>query len=378
MPGTLHGLKMLLRKGGTSSALLSIALLVAIIASASSVANYMNLQAQTLSSLIGPGKTFIILAENATTITESKINPKTVEGLANISQIGQIAVQKIITVNLTTQTGQVSAQAIGIEKPGDLLKLRKARTNGAPAKNQSEANIGEILANILHIKVGDEIILTAKAGNIKIRVAGIFQSGTQTDSQIILLMETAEKLVGDNTPSIIEFTLKEGVNSTEVLNEIAENLPENLRLIQAQKPREFTQQIGMQSLNFLNQWFAVIYFAVIAASHVVASRLLAESKYEFAMLRALGANRKQLAKLIIAYTTIIATAGSILGIALGVAGAQTAATILRWIRPTVDITPFLNPEQAAQITLLTLASSLLGCIIPALRQSKIKYTDQPL
>jgi len=66
------------------------------------------------------------------------------------------------------------------------------------------------------------------------------------------------------------------------------------------------------------------------------------------------------------------------GIALGTAGAQTASTILRWILPNVDVTPFLEAEQALKTILLTLASSILGCINPALKSVRTKYMEQPL
>jgi ABC-type lipoprotein release transport system permease subunit len=62
--------------------------------------------------------------------------------------------------------------------------------------------------------------------------------------------------------------------------------------------------------------------------------------------------------------------------ALGVAGAQTASTMLRWVNPTVDITPFIEAEQALKTLLLTLASSTLGCVYPALKSARIKYIEQ--
>jgi len=66
------------------------------------------------------------------------------------------------------------------------------------------------------------------------------------------------------------------------------------------------------------------------------------------------------------------------GIALGTAGAQTASTILKWILPNVDITPFIKAEQALQALILTLASSFFGCIHSSLKSTRTRYMEQPL
>jgi ABC-type lipoprotein release transport system permease subunit len=139
-----------------------------------------------------------------------------------------------------------------------------------------------------------------------------------------------------------------------------------LELVQAQCIRDFVQQTNLQTLSFLNAWSIAVYAAVSAASYTIATRLITESSYELTMLSALGAKKRLIFALILCYTMTVALIGSILGISLGVAGAQIASTLLRWIKNT-GISPFLDPLQAFQILLLTLFSSVLGCIYPALK-----------
>jgi ABC-type lipoprotein release transport system permease subunit len=186
-------------------------------------------------------------------------------------------------------------------------------------------------------------------------------------------------LAGNNdTVSLIEFSLKEGVDSWEALGQIAQLLPENVKIVQAQQLKEFAQQMNMQTAAFLNVWSIAVYAVVAAASYIAAARLITESSYELAMLRAIGAKKRLAFTLILAYTVTIALLGSMLGIALGTAGTQTASTMLRWILPSVDVTPFLEAEQALQMLLLTLASSVIGCIYPALKSVQTRYMEQPL
>ncbi|MBC7113636.1 MAG: FtsX-like permease family protein [Candidatus Methanomethyliales bacterium] len=134
----------------------------------------------------------------------------------------------------------------------------------------------------------------------------------------------------------------------------------------------------METLNFPNVWSIAVYAVVAAASHITATRLIVESSYELAMLTVLGVKKHLIFTLVLTYTVTVAFLGALLGIALGTAGSQTASTILRWTQPSVDVTPFLKPEQVLQTLLLTLTSSILGCIYPALKSTRARYVEQTL
>jgi ABC-type lipoprotein release transport system permease subunit len=354
------GYKMLLRRGRTAQSILAIALLVAILASTSSIVNYLNLQSETLASLISPGGTYLILSRNSTAITDSKLPANLTAQLSNLSFIKQFP-QKILTADLITNS-TTTIQVRGVEDVDGFLRERGAYINGASAKSWKEADAGEILARKLSIKIGDELCLKVGERQVKVEVVGVFRSRTQCDAELLITMEAAKMLAGDDTISLIELSLKD-VSSREMdqINKLG-----NIRLVQAQQLKEFTQQINMQTLAFLEIWSLAVYAVVTTASYIIATRLVTESSYELSMLRALGAGKSFIFTLILTYTAIIAVLASILGLALGIAGTQTISTVLRWMQPSVEITPFLKPEQALQTALLTLISSTLGCIHPAL------------
>jgi ABC-type antimicrobial peptide transport system permease subunit len=121
-------------------------------------------------------------------------------------------------------------------------------------------------------------------------------------------------------------------------------LPDNLELVQAQCIRDFVQQTNLQTLSFLNAWSIAVYAAVSAASYTIATRLITESSYELTMLSALGAKKRLIFALILCYTTTVALIGSILGISLGVAGAQIASTLLRWAKKHGNIPVSRSPS----------------------------------
>jgi len=373
------GYMMLFRKGLAAQSILAIALLVAVVASMNAIVNYLNLQLEALAGLVNPRGTYLILSLNSTAITDSELPADLAAKLRNISYVENVFPQRILIASLTANFGSRRIPVRGVEDVGGFLKTRGVYLNGTAAGNWMEADAGEILARACSINLGGEVSLALGERKVEIKVVGVFRSQTQSDVELIVPMETANMLAGDNaTISLVEFTLREGVDGWEALSRIARLLPENVKIVQAQQMKEFTLQINMQTLALLNIWSIAAYAVVAAASYIAAARLITESNYEIAMLRALGFKRRLTFTLILAYTATVALLGSTLGIALGTAGTQVASAVLRWMMPSVDIAPFLRVEQAVRILLLTLASSIPGCMYLALKSTRIKYVEQTI
>jgi len=370
--------RMLFRKGGTASSILAIALLVAIIASMNSIVNHINSQAEVLGGYVNVGGTFLILSRNSTSITNSKIDAELTSLLNNITDVKYTLPQRALTATLITDSGNHTILMRGIENVSSFLKLREAYVNGTSAKSEAEANVGEILARLAAIDLGDELNLTVDNTALKVKVVGVVKTLTQNDAELIVPMESVYHLTGNNSEiSVIEFTLKEDVKEEAILN-LIKLLPKDVKIVKAQQPKEFMQDINSQTLTFLNLWSITVYTVVAAASYVVTTRLMGESSYELAMLRALGAKKRLLFTLVLTYIAAVTLLGSILGVALGTAGTQIASTMLRWIWTSVEVNPFLEPSQALQTLLLTLASSTLGCLYPTFRCARKGYMEQPL
>ena len=369
---------MLFRKRGTASAILAVALLVAILASMNSIVNHINWQTEVLGGYMNVGVTFLTLSRNSTSITDSKIDAELTSLLNNITDVKYTLPQRVLTATLITDSGNHTILMRGVENVSSFLKLRRAYVNGTSAKSEAEANVGEILARLAAIDLGDEVNLTVDNTALKVKVVGVVKTITQNDAELIVPMEAVHHLTGNNSKiSIIEFTLKEDVKEEAILN-LIKLLPTDVKVVKIQQPKEFMQDMNRQTLTFLNLWSIAVYAVVAAASYVVAIRLIAESSYELAMIRALGAKKRLLFTLVLTYIATVTLLGSILGVALGTAGTQTASTMLRWIRTSVEVNSFLEPSQALQTILLTLASSTLGCLYPAFRCARKSYMEQPL
>jgi ABC-type lipoprotein release transport system permease subunit len=372
-------LKMLFYKE-KASAVVAVALLVAISVSTTSVTNYVNSQVNVLGSFVNLGKTYIVVSKNSSSTTDSKIDSKLVNLFNSTSGIKYMIPQKVAVVSVTVNISNCTTIVRGVKSVGEFLKSRNAYINGTVAKSIEEVDVGEILAKLLKVSINDEIILTLTLNkkSIKAKVAGIFKTLTQDDTGVIAPLETVNYLTGNDRISIIEFTLEESANNTEVIERIGKLLPKDVMLVKVQQIDNFLQTINQQTLRFLFFLSVLVYIIVAIASYLITVRFLLESSYELLMLRALGAKKNFLVVLVLMYAIITSVTGSLLGIAVGLVGTQVASTILAWLSPSINIIPFLEFHQLAQILLLSTISSFLGSMIPALRLSHVRYVEQRL
>ena len=377
---TFLALKMLFRKGGTASAILAVALLVAILASMNSIVNHISSQNVVLGRIPQIGEAYLILSNNSTSITDSQVDAKLADLVSDTVDVKHVISQKVFVATLATNFGNYTALVRAVEDVQTFLNVRNSYVKGAVANaSEMQANVGKVLARLASIHVGDEVSVTVGGRLFKVKVVGIVKTLTQSDTELIIPMNAANHLFGeDGKVSFIEFALKDLNPGDETISRITELLPANTKLVKVQQLATFMQDVNSQTLSLLGLWSSMIYIVVTAASYVLATRFIAESSYDLAMLRALGAKKKLMFKLVITYTATVALLASTLGLAIGIGGTQVASTIFRWIWSSIEINPFLELGQALQILLLTLASSFLGCAYPAFRSARKGYREQPV
>ena len=370
--------KILLRKPGTGMAILALALLVAIITSMNSVVNYINVRSEALAGLVQIGETYLILAKNAVALTNSQVDMEISRRLTEASEVNQAFPQKILTARMKTDEANLTVTVRAVENVENYLKFYAARLNGAYARSCLEANVGEVLARAAKITLNMTLALSTAEKTVNVKVVGIHRTQSQLDGEILIPLTSLKSLTADSELSAIEFTFKPGVDRTSALTSLAERLPSSVRIVKVQQPGAFMQNLNMQTATFLDVWSVSVYAVVAAASYIITARLTAESTYELALLRALGARKRQILILLIGYVVIIAVLASILGAALGLTAAQVASTLLKWLQPATEIAPFLRHEQILKALALTLASAILGSAIPASRVARLSYMERPL
>jgi ABC-type lipoprotein release transport system permease subunit len=363
--------KLLFRKKSTVAAILALALLVAVVASMNTIANFVGSQTSAIGQLARVGDKYLALSKNSTSLSDSNISPET-EKAFNSSQIASFYGQKIFNGNLQTASGDYTIAIRGVQNLSAYLNAQSASINGTAAKNMSEADAGVLLASIASLNKNDYANVTVGNVNLTVKIVGVTTTQTQLDSELIVPIETANYLTGNSNLSFIEFTIKEDANGQDPANNVASLLPKNVEVVKVEQTGLLLQQSTGETLSFVALWSAIVYVLVSAASYVIATRLIVESEYELAMLKAIGAKKPNLFSVTFTYTMLTAAAGSVLGIALGIAGTQVASTALRVVWQSIQVTPFLQLAQLAQILVLALLFSALGCIYPALKSMQKK------
>jgi len=360
--------KMLFRKKGTASAILAIALLIALITSVNCLVNNINTQTTLLSKLASPGETYLITSKNSTSLSDSQIDSAIIDQIKNNSDIKDIISQQIIQATLTANGGNYTVNVRGVDDIQTFLRNHQANINGSVSQTNSETNMGIILANLAAVIKNAQFNITVNNKSAQLMVTGIIQTNQQSDTELTMPLTTLQSITQENTiVSFIEFSVKDQTQATKIIANLTQTLPPNTKITSTQQITAFAQDINNQTVAFINVWSIAIYTVVVASAYIIVARVVNESEYELQMLRTLGTKKTTTVNLILIYTLTLAFIGALIGLSLGIVGTQTAATLIRWKFGNALLAPFLEVNQALQIVLLTFASAFIGSVYPAIK-----------
>jgi ABC-type lipoprotein release transport system permease subunit len=359
--------KMLFRKKGTASAIIVIALLVALLASVNALVNNINSQTTLVTKLAGTGNAYLLTDEKSTSLLESKLSPNTINTLKDNPQISYATAQMIIQATLTTNTGDYQVTIKGIDDIQTYLKNNKASINGTISK-ENQANIGIILSKLASINKNDLLNLTINGRQTQLKVTSITQANQQTDTQITMPLSTLQTLTQNtNQISHIEFTIKDTNQANTILNNLTQTLPANTKITSLQQITTFAGDINNQTATFITVWSIAIYMVVAGASYIVVARIINESQHDLYILRTIGSKKSATFSLILIYALTLAFLGALIGFSLGLVGTQTISTFIRWQYGNAFLAPSLEVTQVLQLLLLTITAALIGSVYPAIK-----------
>ncbi len=262
--------KMLFRKKGTASAILAIALLIALITSVNCLVNNINSQTTLLSKLASPGETYLITSKNSTSLSDSQIDPTIIDQIKNNSDVNYATSQQIIQATLTTNAGNYTVTLRGVDDIQAFLTNHQASINGSISQKESQANLGIILAKLASVNKNDQLNITINNKSAQLKVAGIIQTTQQSDAELTMPLTTLQSITQENnTVSFIEFSIKDPTQANKILASITQTLPSNTKITSTQQITAFAQDINNQTIVFINIWSIAIYAVVVAASYII-------------------------------------------------------------------------------------------------------------
>ncbi len=246
-----------------------------------------------------------------------------------------------------------------------------------------EVALDERTADNAGYEVGDTVRMIT-AGNtpeLEAELVGIaeFGGGGLAGASLVLFdTPTAQRIFldGKNTYDSVGLTAEPGVSQEELAASADEVLPEGLEAVTGDEIAAETEDLIGSVLDFLNI-FLLIFAAValVVGTFLIIntfSILVAQRSRELALLRALGAHRRQVTRSVLIEALAVGFVGSTLGLALGFVLAIGLRTLFGFFGLDLSGTPLVFAWSTAVAGYAVgMLVTLIAAYLPARRASKI-------
>jgi putative ABC transport system permease protein len=262
----------------------------------------------------------------------------------------------------------------------DLLQLRQGR--GPQADNEIAVNAA--LAKAAGIKIGDQVGVLTLQPRKTFTLVGIFGYSGNRDtlggSQVVLftLPVAQELMLGEKgVYSSIDVTAASGVTAEQLRTNVRTALGTGYEIKTAKELQEQTASDIKQGLDFFNKillgFAAVALFVGIFLILNTFSIIVAQRTRELALMRAIGASRRQMIGSVLIEATVIGLVASVLGLAAGFGIGLLMAYVFGHIGGSNLEMPAVAMPPAAIISAFTVGIlvTVVAALLPALRASRI-------
>ncbi len=252
---------------------------------------------------------------------------------------------------------------------------------GRPPERAGEVAIDRHTADQNHFSIGQPVDILTNAGRTTERIVGIAKFGNQ-DSLLgatVALFDptTAARLVGrPGELSTIRVRAEPGVSQTQVVAAITARLPRHTQAITGDAATKESQNQIQQGISFFTTFLLV--FAVIAlfvGSFIIYntfSIIVAQRTRELALLRAVGASRRQVLAAVLGEALAVGIISAVLGLGLGILFAVGLKALLGAIGFGIPATGAVIKLHSIVVAVLAgVGVTLIVAIAPARRASRV-------
>lgn len=253
---------------------------------------------------------------------------------------------------------------------------------GAGPTGPGEVAIDSVSAEKAGYQVGDTVSLVTPQGQMEARLTGIFRFGTSGNlaGATITAFDTATAqdvlLNGKSAYTEIDALATAGVSQTELADRVRAVVGDGVKVQTGQEAADQQASDITSALSFINIFLLVFagiaLFVGIFTIINTFSMLVAQRARELALLRALGATRRQVRMSVLIEAFFVGVLGSALGVALGVAvafGLQAFFKAFGAEIPTNGLV--LLPRTLIVGMIVGVLVTLVAALFPAFRASRI-------
>ncbi len=246
----------------------------------------------------------------------------------------------------------------------------------------SEVVVGKLAAADRHLALGANVTIWGADGKAKqYEVVGISagSSGRRWDNDLQLFGSTATQLGGEGGPSSVLVSAKEGVDIDQLRQSLAAALGDTANVnTGAEAAEEEAQGVtgGFDVMGAVLLGFAAI--SVFVAGLVVSNTftiVLAQRTRELALLRCVGANRRQVFRGVLLESFLVGTIASVVGVAVGMALAAIVTLGIKQLGPDLQLGTL---EVTAASVLVPIAVGLVTTVLAALLPARKATRVPPL
>ncbi|TXJ06983.1 MAG: FtsX-like permease family protein [Aeromicrobium sp.] len=255
--------------------------------------------------------------------------------------------------------------------------------SGRAPEREGEVAIDARAAKGAGYRVGDTIKL-ATLGDppiVETKLTGIveFSSGSLAGATLVLFdTKTAQAMFMDGADEFNTISIERDPSvSEEVLTKrVQEVLPEGLEAVSGTDLGNETKSVFDEVLGFLNTFLLVFAgISLVVGSFLIVntfSMLVAQRSSELALLRAMGASRRQVQAAVLIEAAVVGFVGSILGLGFGFGLAALLKSALGYLGIDLSGTALVFlPRTVIVAVVVGVVVTLLAAYIPARRASKV-------
>ncbi len=199
-------------------------------------------------------------------------------------------------------------------------------TDGREPSGAGEALLDADTADKKNLEIGDTLTVLAQPGSFKVEIVGIATFTTTNPGAALVFLDTAsaqQELLGDTAKATgISVDAAEGVTDDQLKQNLAASLGSQYELKTADEQAESAaSELGgfLDVIKYVMLGFAGI--AVLVGIFLIVntfSMLIAQRTRELGLMRALGADRRQVRRSVLTEALLLGLVGSTLGLATGI------------------------------------------------------------
>jgi putative ABC transport system permease protein len=264
----------------------------------------------------------------------------------------------------------------GVDSSGGLLEREYAVSEGAMFANANDVLLDAAFARSAGLRVNDTVRFLTRRGRMIAKVVGLVQPRTgaaitRGGVAYMPLSSVQRQFSARGQINRVQLILEDQVDPAAVQVRASEHLPPGLNI----HAPSVLSQMGEETMMFFQKAMQMsAYFVLLAAVFIVANAFfmnVAQRRRQLALMRAIGATRRQIRFLVLREAATLAAVATGVGVIVGWGGAVLLSQGMGQLFGTRLPPPELSSLAVGSAILFGLGVSLLGAVLPAERAAQI-------